>query len=88
MNGRQKAIALAWTREHPAPYVVATGSGYLAASMLATAEFHAIRVVRDPELAAVLAAVPPGAYIPERTWRAVAAVFSFLDGLAEDKLLS
>lgn len=88
MNERKRAIALAWTREHPAPYIVATGSGYLAASMLAAAEFHAIKVVRDPELAAVLAAIPLGSYIPERTWQAVAAIFAFLDGLAEDNALS
>ncbi len=88
MKGPRKAVALAWTREHPAPYVVASGSGYIAADMLRVAEYHSVRVARDPELANVLAEIPVGAYIPERTWRAVAAIFSFLDDIAEKHSLT
>lgn len=79
---------MAWSREHPAPYVLAAGSGYIAASMLRQAEYHAVPVVRDSALADILAGIPPGAYIPERTWKAVAAVFAFLDGISEKRLFT
>lgn len=88
MKGLKKAAALAWSREHPAPYIVANGRGHMAAYMLRQAEFHSVPVVHDTALADILAEIPPGAYIPERTWRAVAAVFSFLDGIAEKRLFT
>lgn len=88
MKEMKKAAALAWSREYPAPYVLASGRGHMAASMLAQAEFHSVPVVRDSVLADVLADIPPGAYIPEKTWKAVAAVFSFLDGIAEKRLFA
>lgn len=88
MKGHKRAVALAWTRKHPAPYVIANGSGHLAARMIAAAEFHSVPVVHDSGLAGILAEVPVGAYIPERTWLAVAAVFSFLDRIAEKHVFS
>lgn len=85
MKGRKKAVALAWKRSLRAPVIVARGSGYLAASMLAQAEFRRIPIVRDDPLAETLAAFPPGVYVPEETWRALAAVFATLDEIAQDK---
>ncbi len=84
MRGRKKAVALAWKRTLRAPVIVARGSGYLAAAMLSQAEFRRIPVVLDESLAETLAAFPPGVYVPEETWRALAAVFAALDEIAQD----
>lgn len=79
MKGRRVAVALGYEKGDLAPVVLASGKGELAERMLAIAEENGIRVVEDSALAQVLVEADIGSCIPEDTWRAVAAVFAFLE---------
>ena len=79
MKKRRAAVALGYTRGDLAPVVIASGKGDIAERMLAIAEENGIRVVEDSALAQVLGEADIGSCIPEDTWRAVAAVFAFLE---------
>jgi FlhB-like protein len=79
MKGRRAAVALGYEKGDLAPVGLASGKGELAERMLAIAEENGIRVVEDSALAQVLVEADIGSCIPEDTWRAVAAVFAFLE---------
>jgi len=74
---KNAAVALSYTGKEPAPLVIAKGRGELASRLLEIAGEHEIRVVEDPLLVDILTDVEIGNCIPEETWRAVAAIFSF-----------
>ena len=73
----RRTAALAYDGE-AAPRVVATGSGALAEEIEAMARRHGIPVVQDPQLSAVLSAVPLGEEIPPELYIAVATVLAYV----------
>lgn len=75
-NNSDLAVALSYDG-HSTPRITATGSGDLAARILALANQHQIPLQADPELAALLSQVPLGDEIPEALYRAVAEVIAF-----------
>ena len=82
---RKSAVALGYDRADPAPAVIARGKGELAEKMLDIARENGITVVRDPFLADILSDEQVGSFIPVETWKAVAAVFAFLERGHDEK---
>lgn len=76
---RTRATALRYEPgETPAPQVVASGEGDVAARIIAIARERGIPIHQSPDLVALLAAVPPEQAIPVELYRAVAEVLAFL----------
>ncbi len=73
---KDQAIALRYDGKD-APRVVAKGEGYLAEQIIRTAQQHAIPMMQDRELAALLAKVDLGDEIPASLYLAVAQVLAF-----------
>jgi flagellar biosynthesis protein len=72
------AVALKWegTRER-APEVVASGRAAIAEEILRRADAAGVPHYPDPELAPLLALVPPSHEVPPALFRAVAEVLAF-----------
>ena len=75
----KKAVALQYDRERaPAPRVVASGQGEVAARILETAREAGLPIREDPDLLEVLARVPVGTEIPPELYQAVAEILAFV----------
>jgi flagellar biosynthesis protein len=76
---KKKASAIAYNPDHPAPKVIAQGSGREAERILDEAKKAGIEIVEDPSLAAVLeSSTKVGDYIPEWCWEAVARILALI----------
>lgn len=77
-SGQSVAVALKWegTRER-APEVVAGGRAAIAEEILRRADAAGVPHYPDPELAPLLALVPPSHEVPPALFRAVAEVLAF-----------
>ncbi len=77
------SVALRYDRSLPAPFVVASGRGDLAARIAGIAAEAGVPVRDDPDLAQRLVCLDPGAVIPEELFAPVAEILAFvlaLDG--------
>jgi flagellar biosynthesis protein len=75
----KKASAIAYNPDHPAPKVIAQGTGREAERILDAAKKAGIEIVEDPSLAALLEnSAKVGDYIPEWCWEAVARILAFV----------
>lgn len=79
---KNRSVALGWMEEMIAPVVYARGTGLTAERIMEIAREEGIPVIKDELLADILSDTDIGMYIPQETWEAVAAVFSFLDRFA------
>ena len=78
-NPTHYAVALRYSREAPAPVVVAKGQDIVAGRIRAIATEHGVPVIPDPPLARALhASVEVGAEIPEELFSAVAQLLAFV----------
>jgi len=78
---RQKqAVAILYDEKHAgaAPRVVASGKGFLAEKIVATAKEAGIHIHEDPNLLELLAKVPVGREIPVELYQTVAEVLAFV----------
>jgi flagellar biosynthesis protein len=77
-SGQSIAVALKWegTRER-APEVLASGRAAIAEEILRRADAAGVPHYPDPELAPLLALVPPSHEVPPALFRAVAEVLAF-----------
>src|SRR5579863_3311740 len=73
----RKATALSYELGQTAPRVVATGSGYIAAQIIAAAQEAGVPVKSDPALANALSALDLGEEVPEALYRAVAETLAW-----------
>ena len=73
------SVALSYTLGETAPVIVASGKDLIADRIVEIAREHGIKLVRDEILANVLSESNIGECIPEETYRAVAAIFAFLE---------
>lgn len=80
------AIALKYPENSPAPFIVAKGKGKLAEYIINEAKKNDVNVVSDTSLVEFLDVEEIGNYIPEETWNAVAAIFSFMYSETEKRL--
>ena len=75
---KKKAIALKYPEGTEAPIIPAKGQGKSAEFMLSEAEKKGIPVAEDKVLVDMLGLSSAGDFVPENTWQALAAIFSFI----------
>ena len=78
MSNIEKAVAVEYSKELPAPIIVAKGKGELARKVKEIAEKNQIKIVEMPELADVLVELNLGSFIPERFYAIVAEILLFV----------
>jgi len=74
----EKAAAIRYTEDLPAPIVLARGKGLLAKRIKEIALEQGIQIVGQPELADALVELPLGNLIPEEFYRIVAEILVFV----------
>ena len=80
----EKAAALRYIEELPAPFVIASGKGALARAIERLAVQYGIHCVEEPELADSLIELGPGAFIPEEYYEIIAELLAFVRCLGRD----
>lgn len=75
----KKAAALKYDRaKDAAPKVIAKGKGQSAENIIKIAELHNLPIKKDEDLVELLSKVELNKEVPEKLYRAVAEVFSFI----------
>ncbi|UCF98962.1 MAG: EscU/YscU/HrcU family type III secretion system export apparatus switch protein [Spirochaetaceae bacterium] len=74
----EKAAAIQYNDDLPAPIVLATGKGMLAKRIKQIARDHGIQIVDQPDLADALVELPLGSLIPEKYYRIVAEILVYV----------
>ncbi|MFA6266640.1 MAG: EscU/YscU/HrcU family type III secretion system export apparatus switch protein [Pseudolabrys sp.] len=74
---RPLAVALEYDKV-AAPRVTGIGQGEMAERIVEIARHHGVPLVENPQLAAALAKLPLDQEIPEKLYRAVAEVLSYI----------
>lgn len=76
----RQAVAIIYDEQRPgaAPRVAASGKGYLAEKIIATARESGIHIHEDPNLIELLAKIPVGDEIPVELYQTVAEVLAFV----------
>ena len=85
MNANDRAVALRYTADLPAPVVVASGRGLLAEAIARAARENGVTIVHDAGLVDALITVDLGALVPEELYAAVAEVLAFAMHLGKDR---
>jgi flagellar biosynthesis protein len=78
----EKAVALHYNEDLPAPIVVASGRGALAEVITRIARESGVPVVSDAELAASLIELDVNTLIPESLYEVIASLLVFVRGLS------
>ena len=73
-----KAVAVQYNKELPAPFITAKGYGVLADRLMKIAEEHGIPVVKNDLLSETLYIMNPGEYIPDEVFEIVAEILVFI----------
>ena len=84
-NHTQKAAAIRYVEELPAPFLVAKGKAALAEKLIKIAEQHNISIVRQPELTESLFEFDPGTFIPEELYEIIAQLLAYIYRLQASK---
>ncbi len=79
----EKAVALRYDAELPAPFLVAKASGQAVERLLEIADEAGLPIVRDSFMAEALYPIDLGALIPEAYYEIVARVFAFVKSIEE-----
>ena len=77
----ERAVALRYTEELPAPLVVAAGRGVLAEVIKRIARESGVTLVADTQLVDSLLTLEVGSLIPEELYQAVAEILVFVRDL-------
>lgn len=78
----EKAAALQYSEDYPAPIVLAAGKGMLAERIKQIAAEEGIEIVEEPNLADALVELPLGSLIPEQFYKIVAEILVFAGKVA------
>jgi len=82
MTGRtDKAVALHYTEELPAPVVLASGRGKMAEAIARIARDSGVTIVADPDLADALIPLDVNSLIPESLYEVIAALLVYVRSL-------
>lgn len=74
----EKAIALKYARDLPAPFVLAKGKRELARRIVEMAHRNGVEIVEGSQIADRLFEVEIGSWIPEELFEAVAYILAFV----------
>jgi type III secretion system FlhB-like substrate exporter len=77
----EKAVAIHYNEDLPAPIILAKGRGELAGIIRRIAEKHGIRLAAMPELADSLIELEVGSLIPEEFYRIIAELLVYVRSL-------
>ncbi|MBN1697800.1 MAG: EscU/YscU/HrcU family type III secretion system export apparatus switch protein [Spirochaetales bacterium] len=77
----EEAVAVKYTEELPAPFIIAKGKGRIAEIIRKIAAEHHIQIVCRPELADALIEIDIGDFIPEEYYRIIAEILIFVRNL-------
>ena len=81
----EKAVALQYREDLPAPFLVAKGRDRLAERIVALAKEHGIQVVAEPELAERLFLLETGSFIPEECFEVVAQLLAYVHSVHRNR---
>lgn len=73
-----KAVAIKYSKDLPAPFITAKGHGFIADKLLEIAEKYNIPIIKDDLLSETLYVMKPGEYIPEDVFEIVAEILVFI----------
>jgi len=73
-----KAVAIKYTNDLPAPFITAKGHGFVADKLLKIAEEYNIPIVKDDLLSETLYIMEPGEFIPDDVFEIVAEILVFI----------
>ena len=73
----EKAVAVKYMKELPAPFIVAKGRGELAKKIRLLAQQHGVAIVTDAVLTDRLIEIDAGDFIPEDLYAVIAEVLVF-----------
>lgn len=79
----EKAVAIRYTEELPAPLIVAKGKGEMARAIKRIALEHGVKILDDPELAESLIELDLNAFIPESLYEVIAQLLVFVRTLGQ-----
>ena len=79
----EKAVAVHYSEELPAPVIVAKGKGELARRIRQIAEQHGVHLLVRPELADALVELEVGSLIPEEFYRIIAEILVFVRSVSD-----
>lgn len=79
----EKAAALRYSDDLPAPLVIAAGRGELAEAIRRIAKENGVALVEDKDLADRLVTLDVGSLIPESLYAVIAEVLAFVRGLGQ-----
>lgn len=82
---KKTAVALSYEKGSKAPVVVASGEGYLADKIVATAKEADVPVYKDEKLAKSLSNIELGDSIPPELYGAVAEILLFVTDMEKLK---
>ena len=72
---KNKAVALKYSKDLPAPFIAAAGKGHLADRIIEIAEESGIPVERREDLTEVLFTLDAGSFIPEGLYEVIAQLY-------------
>lgn len=84
-SAKKTAVALSYEKGNRAPVVVASGEGYLAEKIVATAKDAKVPVYKDVKLAKSLSNIEIGEAIPPELYGAVAEILLYVTDLEKLK---
>ena len=74
----EKALAIQYRKDFPAPIICAKGRGELARKLIGIAEKNGIQIMRDEKMTEGLFYLQPGELIPEEYYAAMAEMIAFV----------
>ena len=81
----EKAVAVHYTEELPAPIILAKGKGELARRIVQIARAHGIQLMAIPELADALIELDAGTFIPEELYRIIAEILVYVRSVSRQE---
>ena len=82
MKGHEdKAVAIHYSDDLPAPVVLASGRGRMAEAIVRIAQENGITLLSDPSLADSLIPLDVNSFIPESLYEVIAEILVFVKGL-------
>jgi len=80
-----RAVAIHYTKDLPAPIVLASGRGRMAEAIIRIARESGVTLVADPDLADALIPLEVNSFIPESLYEVIASLLVFVRDLKAEK---
>jgi len=79
----QKAVALKYTQDVPAPFITARGKGRMAERIMEIAHREGVPLKDNVELTEILFSMEVGSFIPEELYQVIAEIYTFVVEMQE-----